>query len=160
MQGAQVDDHIDKRVLVGDGVGVAQVRRLDAEGKGLAVDAFGCAALVVELLVGDTLPVHLVADASADTGGNGGKAALLVPVEMVDGAAFAGRRRIEMGAAMPSDLVRHEAVRGLVKGVAQGHGETGGTQRQAIGIELLEMVLASGIGDGGKITGVMKILIE
>jgi hypothetical protein len=157
MQGAQVDNHVDQGVLVGDGVGVAQVRRLDAEGKGLAVDSFSCAALVVELLVGDTLSVQLVADASADTGGNGGEAALLVPVGMVDGAVFTGRRRMEVWTAMPSHLVGDETVRRLLEGVEQGHGEAGSTQREAISIELLGMVLASGIGYGGKATCVMKV---
>ena len=51
LQGAQVDQDVDQRVLVGDGALAAQVRALDAEGQGLAVDAFVGGALVVDGLV-------------------------------------------------------------------------------------------------------------
>ena len=51
LQEAQVDQDVDQGVEVSDGGAVADVRALDAEGDGLAVDAFDGGALVVDVLV-------------------------------------------------------------------------------------------------------------
>ena len=48
LAGAQVDQDVGEGILVGDGLGVAQLGALDAEFDGLAVDAFGGGALFVD----------------------------------------------------------------------------------------------------------------
>ena len=68
-QGAQIDQDIDKGVLIGDGTLVAQVWPLNAEGNGLAVNPFHGAALIIEALKGNTLAVKFMASTGPDTGG-------------------------------------------------------------------------------------------
>ena len=76
MQGAQVDQHVDEGILVGDGLAVAQPGPLDTEFLGLGVDALGGRTLVVDGLVDVAIAVDLVADARADTSGKGSDVAL------------------------------------------------------------------------------------
>jgi hypothetical protein len=49
MQGTQVNQHIDERILVGDSLPIAQLGPLDAQGHGLGVDPLGSGALLVGL---------------------------------------------------------------------------------------------------------------
>ncbi len=51
VQGAQVDQNVDERVLVSDGLAVAQPGPFDAEGHSLGVDALGGSTLIVDALV-------------------------------------------------------------------------------------------------------------
>lgn len=64
MNSPQVNEHINQGIVVGDSLAVAQLGLLKAQGDGLAVDALGGAALVVELFESVTLAVELVADTS------------------------------------------------------------------------------------------------
>ena len=65
MQSAQVDQHVDERVLVRDGLAIAQPRPLDAQRLGLGVDALGggarAGAAFVDLLVDRALAVDRMA---------------------------------------------------------------------------------------------------
>ena len=85
MQAAQIDEGVDQGVEVSDGLPVAEMRALNAQGDGLTVDAFAGGALAVGLPIGVAAAVELVADASADAGGHGGRAAPFGPVLVVDG---------------------------------------------------------------------------
>jgi hypothetical protein len=76
VQSTEGDQHVDARVLIGDGVAVAQLGPLDTQLDSLGVDALGGGALLVDLLLDRTFAVELMAGASADAGGQGGNAAL------------------------------------------------------------------------------------
>jgi len=62
LQGAQVDQHVDERVLVGDGLAVAQLGARDTQRDGLGVDALGGGALLVDVLIDVTVTVEIVAN--------------------------------------------------------------------------------------------------
>jgi hypothetical protein len=51
LQEAEVDENVDQRVAVGDGLLVAEVGAFDAQRDGLAVNALGGGALLVDVLV-------------------------------------------------------------------------------------------------------------
>ena len=120
MQGTQVDQHVDERILVGDGLTVTQPGALDAQFFSLGVDALGGGALLVDVLVDGTVAVDLVADASPDAGGQGGDAAL-GPFLVLDGARFAGGLGKDEGTGVAAALV-FDAGRATDVGVLEGHG--------------------------------------
>src|SRR3990172_5061811 len=75
LQEAQVDQHVDQRIVVGDGLTVAEMGSLDAQRHRLRVDALDSAALTVEALVEFAVAVERIAQARADAGGHHGGAA-------------------------------------------------------------------------------------
>jgi len=64
----QVDQDVDQRVLIGDGLTVAQMRALNAERDGLRVDPLDRGALAIDLLVEFTVAVKRVAQTRAVVG--------------------------------------------------------------------------------------------
>ena len=87
LQGAEVDQDIGEGVEMGDGLTIADLGPLDTEFDRLTVDALGGGALAIEVFVGLAIAVELMADASAGTGGEGGDAATLGPVFVLDGTS-------------------------------------------------------------------------
>ena len=71
LEGVQINQDVGQGVLVGNGIAVAQLGVLDPEFHRLAVDAFGCSALLVDLFVSFAFAVELVAQPSTRAGGNG-----------------------------------------------------------------------------------------
>ena len=104
MQGAEVDQDVDEGVLVGDGPTVAQFGALDAGFDGLGVDALGGGALLVDILVDLAFAVELVANASADTGGQRSDTAL-GPVPVLNRAGYTGGLWENQGAGIATPLV-------------------------------------------------------
>ena len=60
VQGPQVDQDVDERVLIDDGLAVAQPGALNTKRLGLGVDAFGGGPLFVNILVDLAIAVELV----------------------------------------------------------------------------------------------------
>ena len=100
MEGTEVDEDVDEGVEVSDGLAITQLGALNAQFDGLAVDPLGGGALFVELLVSLAGAVEFVASACAWAEGQGGDAAALGPVLVVDGAGLARRLWIAQGAGI------------------------------------------------------------
>ena len=109
LETAQVDEEVDEGVEVGDGVTVANMGTFDAEGDGLAIDAFDRGALSVDILVSLAVAVEGVAQASADAGGHGRRTALLAPLFVLDGTGLAVGLRIEQGTKVLRAFVLNQA---------------------------------------------------
>jgi len=90
MKGAQVNQNINQSILVSDGLSIAEFGAFDTEFLGLGIDAFSGGALFVDLFVRFTVAVKLVADASADTGGEGRNASAFGPLFVLNGAVLSG----------------------------------------------------------------------
>lgn len=161
MQGAQVEEDVDQRVLVGNGLPVAQFGALDAQFDGLAVDAFVRRALLVDLLVSFSLAVELVADASANAGGDGGGAADLGPAFVVDGAMLTRLFGEEQGADVAPAWVVDEGCFGP-EGVPERHRQPGFAQGRAVFVKGELVAAAFGEGDGGEaaVQVVLAIAVE
>jgi hypothetical protein len=72
----------DQGVEIGDGVSVRQFAAFDAQMDGLAANAFGSAALAVDIFVSCTVSIQFVAQAGGGTERQGGDAATLGPVRL------------------------------------------------------------------------------
>ena len=64
------------------------MRALDAEGDGLAVDAFGGSALAISVLVSHAVSIQGVAEPGADAGGHRRGAAPLGPTFVIERVAL------------------------------------------------------------------------
>ena len=82
----EIDDDIDERILIGNGLAVAEVRTLNAQIDGLRVDAFGGGSLLVDLLILRALTIQLIAQASPDADGQGADTAAFGPIFVGDWA--------------------------------------------------------------------------
>ena len=134
MQSAQVDQHVNERVLVRDGLTIAQPGALNAQRLGLGVDALGGRTLLVDILVDRALAVELMANARPDAGGQRGDAAF-GPVLVLDRTGFTGWLWEDQGAGIADAFVFDAG--GLAgEGEFEGHSQPGRTQGQALGIEL------------------------
>ncbi len=136
MQEAEIDEQIDKRVLVGNGGAVAQMRTLDTEGGGLRINSLNGRALFVDVLVRLAVAVEGVTQAGADRGGHHGGATALLPELVMNragvGDTFREQQRTNIFAALMLDQTR-----GAVgESKLEGHGQTGLADRQPIGREL------------------------
>jgi len=129
LEHAQVDQHIDQRVEVSDRGAIAKLGALDAEVSRQGVDPFGGGALPVEVLVGSTVPIQLMTDACADAGGQGGLAAALGSVGIINGTGLAGRFRKEQRADVTALFVWDKDAFARPKGELAGHGEPSFAQR-------------------------------
>ena len=105
LHGPQVNEDIDKRVQIGDGLPVTKLRPFDAQGNGLTENTlYGC-ALVVDLSIGITITVELVTNARTGSGGHDGFASAMRPFRVTDGAGTSRRFRAEQGTGITSALV-------------------------------------------------------
>ena len=102
LEGAEIDEDVNEGVEVGDGLAITQPGALNAQFDGLTVDPLGGGALFVELLVGRAGAVEFVAGACSWAEGQGGDAAALGPVLVVDGAGLACGLWIAQGASIGS----------------------------------------------------------
>jgi hypothetical protein len=91
LQCAEIDQHIDQRVEVGDRGSITQSGTLDAQSRSLSIDSFRGRALFVERFVGLAVAVELVAKARAYAGRKSGLASTFGPVRIVDRAELAGQ---------------------------------------------------------------------
>jgi len=157
--GAEVDQHIDKGVLVGDCLAVAQLGMLDAKLDSLGVDPFGNGTLLVDELDLRVVAVELVADASPLTGGHGDNAAALWPVFVGDGAGMAGWFREEERAGIATALV-HDQGRVADEGGFDGHGQHGLAEGETGLVEGTGDAPPFGKGDGGEATGLVEVLVD
>ena len=122
LQSTQVDQNIDQGVEVGDRGTIAELGALDAEICGLGIDAFGGRTLLVQSLVGVAVPVELVTDASADAGGEGGLAAALGQMRILNGTGLTGRLWEEERTDITALLVWDQHAFANHKGELEGHG--------------------------------------
>ena len=83
---SKVDDDVNKCILIGDGLAVANMRSFDSEGHSLGVNTFGSGPLGVDLFVGRAFAVQLRAQPGANTGGDRGGTSTFSPVLMGDWA--------------------------------------------------------------------------
>ena len=135
LEKAQVDQHVDQGIEIGNRRTVADMGTLNAKRFGLAVDALNGGALLVDILVGLAVAIQGVAKSSADAGGHHGGAALLGPVLVVSGAGISGL----LGKAQRTDklatLMFNEADGGVLVGEMERHGQPGLAQRQSFRAE-------------------------
>lgn len=136
--------------MVGDRLAVAQTRTFDAQFFGQGVDAFGGGTLAVDLLVGVTLPMESAAQAGADAGGQGGSAAILEEILVIDGADLAGGFGEEQWAGIALALMLDQAgVAG--ESVTQDHWAVSSAEGRPLGRKFAVLVPAAlNKGDGGK----------
>jgi hypothetical protein len=131
---AQVQQHVDQGVLVGDRPLVAQFRALDAQIQRLTVDAFTDGALVEDRQVLLARAVKLPADARTRPGREVGLATTVGHVRIRNRAGGAGHSRVVQRAAEAFFLVWFQPAAAGV-GELQLHRQAGGTERSAIGGE-------------------------
>ena len=122
VQEAEIDEQINERVLVGNGLAIAKNRTLDAESFGLRVDALDGGALVVDEFVSVAGTVEGVAEAGTDAGGHLGSAATGLPEFVMNranvGSPFGMQERANIFATFMFDQTR-----GAVgEGKFEGHG--------------------------------------
>jgi hypothetical protein len=152
MQSAQVDQDVDKGVLIGDGLAVAKSGTFDAEFLGLTVDALGGSTLIVDAFVDVGVAIDLIADASTDAGGEGGDAAL-GPLLVTDGTNLAGGFWEGQGADVAAALV-FDAGGFAGEGEFEGHGGPGVAQGQPLIIKLA--VFPAPFGEGNSCKGLIE----
>jgi len=143
VQGTEIDQNIDEGVLIGDGPTIAQSGALNTQCFGLGVDTLGGSALLVDFLEEGTIAVELIADASADAGGESGSTATIGPSLVIHGADASRDFRVAQRTDVTPALVLEEGGTTSV-GVSEGHRETCVAQGQALGIELT--VLSASFG--------------
>lgn len=153
MQGAQVDEHIDQRVEIGNRATVAEAGTLDAKFPGLAVDAFGGRALTIDALEVVAGAVEFMADAVAWAGGEGGDAATLLPVGMMERTDGVWGVCADKRTAKAGSFMGDQAMVFLPEGGLEGHGQRCGAERQTLWREGLPVVSAVGPGNSSKPTG-------
>jgi hypothetical protein len=105
LEGAQVDQDVNEGVAIGNRVAIAQLGAFDTEFDGLGIDPFGSSPLLVGLFVELAITVKLVADTSADAGGDGGDTAALGPLFVFDRARLAGLVREKQGTGIAASFV-------------------------------------------------------
>ncbi len=158
-EGAQVNQHVEQGVVVSNGRTIAQFRALDARGDGLTVDALRGSTLLVGLFVDVAVTVELVADTSADAGGERRGAAALGPLFVIDRASLARFLREKQWADVTGALVFNEAsTRNIL--VLEWHGQASLADGQALFIEGEFVATALGEGDGGEASGIVKVLVD
>ena len=72
LEGPEIDHDVDERIVIDNGLPIAQFGALDPQVDGLRIDPFRGGALSIHVFVRGTLPVKLSTDPGADTGGDGG----------------------------------------------------------------------------------------
>ena len=106
LKGPEIDDDRDQRILIGNGVTVSDFRSLNAQCPRLRIHPFGGGTLFGDRFVGCTMPVQLMAQAGADTGGHGGDTAAFFPIFMGKRAGCPCRCRILKGAGIAALFMR------------------------------------------------------
>jgi len=161
LQGAEVDQHVDEGVAVGDSRAVTQFGAFDAQFHRLAVDALGGGALLVDLFVGRVLAVELVAQACSGAGGEGRGAAALGRLLVVAGTRLSRFLGEKQWAGVAAALVLHEAA-AVDEGVLERHRQPGRAQGPAIRGKGFAMAPALDKGDGRKAlcTGLIEVLVN
>lgn len=81
---------VDEDVVIGDGMAIPQMRALDAERDGLAVDALDGGAFPIQGFVEVALAVKLVAEPCPDASEHHGRMPTFFPLRVADGARLAG----------------------------------------------------------------------
>lgn len=127
----------------------AQLGAFDAQSDRLRKGALHGCALAVNGFESHVIPVKLVANACAGDGGHDQLAAAGGPLGVLDETDFAGWSRIEQRAAIPTTLVLNEGSP-VGEDAEAGHGETSGTQWQAIGIKQAMPLLHLAQGNSSK----------
>lgn len=75
MKQAEIDQGVGEGVEISDSITIAKMRAFNAKIDCLAIDAFSCRTLIVKFLVELTLSVERIAQARANTGRQGNRAA-------------------------------------------------------------------------------------
>lgn len=128
LEQAQIDQDVDESIEIGDGLAIADMRALDPQGFGLAVDTLGGGALFVNVFVALAVAIQGVAQARANAGGHRDGAALLGPVFVVDRAGICRRLRIAQRTAILSTFMFNDAGGAVSVGEEERHGFIGSAQ--------------------------------
>lgn len=66
LQRPEIDDNINERILIGNGLSVAQIRAFNAQIDSLRIDALGGGPLFIEVFVRLAIAIQLIAQPGSD----------------------------------------------------------------------------------------------